>query len=127
MIRPVRPGALVILTACAIYPGLALLFQSLYPFVTGENFTLVGQVGPWVGLAMALHLPPVVVPALKGVTGLLWLAGVPGLWIGEARAYPLVLLAAVLSVLCPVGPSIMGVLALVCLLGFREDAARANV
>jgi hypothetical protein len=52
---------------------------------------------------------------------------VPGLWIGESRAYPLVLLAAGLSVLCPVGPSIMGVLALVCLLGFREDAARATL
>jgi len=43
-----------------------------------------------------------------------------GLWAGDGRAYPLVLLAAVGSLLYPYGPTVMGVIALVCLLVFRE-------
>jgi hypothetical protein len=31
MKRPVRPVALVILTLCALYPGLTSVFQGLYP------------------------------------------------------------------------------------------------
>ncbi len=126
MTRPIRPGALVILTVCAIYPGLTLLFQGLYPFVTGEQFTLMGQVGPWIEWATRLHVPLVPVLAAKTLIGLLWLAGVSGLWAGDARAYPVTLLAAALTVLCPVGPSIMGIVGLICLLRFREDAAQVS-
>ena len=43
MRRPVRPIALLILTACALYPGLTSVFQGLYPWVTGEEFALLGQ------------------------------------------------------------------------------------
>ena len=38
MKRPVRPVALVILTACALYPGLTSVFQGLYPWVAGQEF-----------------------------------------------------------------------------------------
>ncbi len=126
MTRPIRPGALVFLTVCALYPGLTLLFQGLYPFVTGEQFTLVGQTGPWIDLAVKLHVPLVAVLGLKTVIGLLWLAAVPGLWLGQAPAYPVALLAAALSILCPVGPALMGIAALVCLLVFREDPAQVT-
>lgn len=121
MTRPVRPVALVILTLCMIYPGVTLLFQGLYPFVAGESFMLSGQLGPWVALGQKLGIPPVVAPLLKAALGLLWVLGVPGLWAGDRRAWPLVLLAAAGSVLYPWGPSVMGIIALVCLLGFRED------
>jgi hypothetical protein len=124
MTRPVRPGALVILTLCAIYPGLTLLFQGIYPFWTGEQFYLVGQAGPWIDLATRLHLPLAAFLAAKALIGLLWLAAVPGLWVGDGRAYPVALAAAALSLLCPWGPSIMGAIGLVCLLGFREDPDR---
>ena len=120
MNRPVRPVALVILTACALYPGLSMVFQGFYPWVTGEWFTIVGQNGPWVDLATKIGLSPIPVYLLKGLLGLAWLAGVPGLWAGDGRAYPLVLLAAAGSLLYPIGPSIMGAIALVCLLAFRE-------
>ena len=120
MNRPVRPVALVILTACALYPGLSMVFQGFYPFVAGEWFSIMGQAGPWVDLGTKLGVPPVVVYLLKGFLGLAWLAGVPGLWAGDWRAYPLVLLAAAGSLLYPIGPSIMGVIALVCLVVFRE-------
>ena len=43
MTRPVRPVALVMLTACMIYPGITHDLQGLYPFVTGEYFNLVGE------------------------------------------------------------------------------------
>ncbi|MBI5711661.1 MAG: hypothetical protein HZC42_15360 [Candidatus Eisenbacteria bacterium] len=124
MTRPVRPVALVILTLCMIYPGVTLLFQGLYPFVAGESFMLSGQLGPWVTLGQKLGIPPVVAPLLKTALGLLWVLGVPGLWAGDRRAWPLVLLAAAGSVLYPWGPSAMGIIALVCLLGFREDPDR---
>lgn len=121
MTRPVRPVALVILTICMLYPGLTLLWQGLYPFVAGEYFNLTGQLGPWMGLALRWGIPPIVVLALKTMIGLAWLAGVPGLWAGDMRAYPLVLLAAVASLLHPGGAMVMGAIGLVCLLFFREN------
>ncbi len=122
MTRPVRPIALVILTACMIYPGITLLFQGLYPFVTGEYFMLVGQYGFVMDMAAKMGLPPIVALGLKAAVGLAWALGVLGLWAGDWRAYPLVLLAAVGSLLHPVGPMVMGVVGLIALLGFRENA-----
>ena len=60
---------------------------------------------------------------LKTLVGFAWLAGVPGLWAGDWRAYPLVALAALGSLLYPGGPMVMGAIALVCLVGFREKAS----
>jgi hypothetical protein len=120
MSRPVRPVALVILTACMAYPGVTLLWQGLYPFVAGEYFNLVGQLGPWMGLAASFHIPPIVVLSLKAVLGLFWILGVLGLWAGDGRAYPLALLAAAGTLLYPGGGMVMAVIALVCLLFFRE-------
>jgi hypothetical protein len=57
---------------------------------------------------------------VKCAIGALWGLGVLGLWAGEHRAYPLALLAAAGSLLFPFGPTVMGVIGLVCLLGFRE-------
>src|SRR5437867_6946280 len=99
MKRPVRPVALVILTACLLYPGVTMLYQGLYPFVSGEYFTLVAQLGPWMDLAARLHIPPVVILLAKGGLGAAWIAGVLGLWAGDGRALPLVLLAALGSLL----------------------------
>lgn len=121
MKRPVRPVALVILTLCMLYPGVTMLFQGLYAFVSGEYFTLVGQLGPWMDLATRLHVPPVAVLGLKSALGAAWLGGVLGLWAGDGRAVPLVLLAAVGSLLYPIGPSVMGAIALVALFVFRES------
>lgn len=122
MTRPVRPVALVLLTACMIYPGITLLYQGLYLFVAGDPFTLVGQLSPWVRLAQAMHLPPVLPLLAEAALGAAWLLGVLGLWAGEGRAYPLALLAAAGSLLVPGGPMAMGAIGLVCLLGFREQA-----
>ena len=134
MTRPVRPIALVILTLCMIYPGVTLLWQGLVPFGAGEYFMLVGQLGPWMDLAHRLGIPPAVPLVLKAIIGLMWIGGVIGLWAGDpplpvpgvgkmGGAYPMTLGAAALSLLCPVGPTIMGLIALVCLLGFRENPA----
>jgi hypothetical protein len=120
MTRPVRPIALVILTLCMIYPGLTSAFQGLYPFVAGEHFWLMNHMHPWVALGLRLGVPVVVSYLLVTGVGLLWLIGVPGLWAGDGRAYPVVLLAALGSLLMPVGPSIMSALALVVLVFFRE-------
>src|SRR2546428_107785 len=60
MTRPVRPVALVILTACMLYPGLTLLWQGLNPFVAGDYFNLMGQTGPWMAAAAKLGLPRIV-------------------------------------------------------------------
>jgi len=121
MSRPVRPVALVILTACLAYPGVTLLWQGLYPFVAGDYFNLVGQTGPWMALATKLHIAPIVVLGLKSVLGLLWILGVLGLWAGDGRAYPLTLLAAAGTLLYPGGGMVMAALALVCLIFFRES------
>lgn len=120
MKRPVRPVALVILTACLIYPGVTSLYQGLYPFIAREYFNLVGQQGVWMDLATRFHVAPIVVLGLKSALGAAWVFGVLGLWAGDGRAYPLALLAAAGSLLCPGGPMVMGVIGLVCLLGFRE-------
>lgn len=120
MLRPVRPVALVILTACMLYPGVAMLYQGLYPFVAQEWFNLVGEQGPWMNLAARLGVPLVVVTLAKAGLGAAWLAGVLGLWAGDGRAYPLALLAALGSLLYPGGPMVMGAIGLICLLFFRE-------
>ncbi|HTO91020.1 MAG TPA: hypothetical protein VMJ70_07805 [Candidatus Sulfotelmatobacter sp.] len=123
MLRPVRPVALVILTACALYPGLTFTFQGLYAFVAGYHFNQIGQFGPWVDLTMRLGIPPIWAWAVKTAVGLFWLAGVPGLWAGDWRAYPLVLLAAFASMLYPGGPMLMGAIGLICLVFFREKSS----
>jgi hypothetical protein len=120
MLRPVRPVALVILTACVLYPGIGLLYQGLYPFVAGEWFNLGGDQGPWMDLARKLGLPLVAVAGAKVALGAAWVFGVLGLWAGDGRAYPLALLAAAGSLLYPGGEMVMGAIGLVCLLFFRE-------
>ena len=122
MTRPVRPVALVILTACMIYPGITMLFQGLYPFVTMEWFTLKGDPGAWTVFLGRFGVPPLVANLTKAGLGGAWMAGVLGLWAGDGKAYPLVLLAAAGTLLYPGGGMVMGVLALICLLGFREKA-----
>ncbi len=123
MKRPVRPVALVVLTALALYPGLTSVFQGLYPWVTAQPFNLLGQEGFFVDFFVkTLHLPIAVPNLLKAAIGLAWLASVPGLWAGDGRAYPLAVLAAAGSLLLGVGPAIAGVLGLVCLFAFRETA-----
>ena len=126
MTRPVRPVALVILTACMVYPGVTLLFQGLYPFCTGENFNLVGQLGVWMTVSQKLGISPAVVPLLKAGLGAAWILGVLGLWAGDWRAYPLVLFAAAGTLLYPGGEMAMAALALVCLIFFREKAEEVH-
>jgi len=118
--RPVRPVALVILTACMIYPGVTMIWQALNFFVTGADFNLVGQLGPWMDLAGRFGLPVIAVLGAKTMVGAAWVLGVLGLWAGDGRAYPLALLGAAGSLLYPGGPMVMGAIGLVCLLGFRE-------
>ena len=122
MTRPVRPVALVLLTACMAYPGVTMLYQGLYPFVTGEYFNLVGETGPWMMLVQKIGLPPVASLGALALLGLAWVAGVLGLWAGDWRAYPLALLAAAGSLLHPGGSMVMGVIGLVCLIFFRESS-----
>lgn len=123
MKRPVRPAALVILTACALYPGLTSVFQGLYPFVCGQEFALLGQQGVFVDTLLKFGLPVWLPSLLKAGIGGAYLAGVPGLWAGDWRAYPLVLLGALGSLLLGPGPGVMGLIAIVCLTVFRETAA----
>jgi len=122
MDRPVRPVALVILTACMLYPGLTMAYQGIYPFVNGEWFSLVGQQGPWVSFLGKMGVGPIPVSIAKTVIGLMWLGGVLGLWAGDGKAYPLALGAAVLTLLYPGGAMVMALLALISLLAFREKA-----
>lgn len=123
MKRPVRPVALVILTLCALYPGLAAAFQGFYPWVTAQPFTIMGHEGVFVDLVLKLGAPVWVPMLLKGLIGLAWLAGVPGVWVGDGRAVPLVALAALGSLLLGPGPGVMGLVGLVCLTVFRETEA----
>ncbi|MFM7232693.1 MAG: hypothetical protein ACKOC6_11930 [bacterium] len=123
MRRPVRPIALLILTACALYPGLTSVFQGLYPWVTGEEFALLGQHGVFVDTLVKFGAPVWVPHLMKAAIGGAWLAGVPGLWAGDWRAWPLVALGAAGSLLLGPGPGVMGLLALVCLTVFRETSA----
>jgi hypothetical protein len=120
MKRPVRPVALVILTLCALYPGLTAVFQGFYPWVTGQEFALVGQMSTFVDLPVRMGMATWVPHLLKGLIGLAWLAGVPALWIGEGRAVPLVVLGALGSLLLGVGPAVMGVVGLICVFVYRE-------
>lgn len=120
MKRPVRPVALVILTLCALYPGLTSFFQGFYPWVTGQEFALLGQMSAFVDIPFQHGMATWGPHMFKGLVGLAWLAGVPGLWIGESRAVPLVALAALASLPFGIGPAVMSVVALVCLFGFRE-------
>jgi len=62
------------------------------------------------------------VNGLKALLGLAWVGGVLGLWAGDGKAYPLALGAAALTLLYPGGGMVMAVLALVCLIFFRENA-----
>src|SRR5437773_12381304 len=94
MTRPVRPVALVLLTACMIYPGITLLWQGLYPLIAGEYFMLVGQTGPWMAIVQKLGLPPVVALAGEGGPGLAWVRGARGRGAGGRLLYPLRRLAA---------------------------------
>jgi hypothetical protein len=120
MKRPVRPVALVILTLCALYPGLTAVFQGLYPWVTGQPFEQMGQQGMFVDMLLKVGLPIAVPNLVKAAIGLAWLASVPALWIGEGRAWPLALLAAAGSLLLGPGPAAMGIVGLICLTVFRE-------
>jgi hypothetical protein len=120
MTRPVRPVALVILTACMVYPGVTMLFQGGYPLVAGEYFNLVGDPGLWTTFLGRFGVAPMIVNGLKCLIGLLWVAGVLGLWAGDGKAYPLVLGAAVLTLLYPGGGMLMAAIALACLIFFRE-------
>jgi len=127
MDRPVRPVALVILTACMIYPGLAFLWQGLYPFIANEWFNLVGDPGPWFTLLTTRlgvdgRNAGLIVSAAKTAIGGMWVAGVLGIWAGDGRAYPLALGAAALTLLHPGGGMVMAVIALICLIFFREKA-----
>ena len=121
MTRPVRPIALCILTLCMVYPGVTMLFQGLYPFVAGDLFNLVGDTGPWFALAQKFGLSPMIPSLLKAGLGTAWVAGVLGLWAGDMKAYPLALAAAVLSLLYPGGPMVMGAIGLFCLIFLREN------
>jgi hypothetical protein len=122
MLRPVRPVALVILTACMLYPGVTMLYQGLYPFVAQDWFNLVGERGPWMDLAARLGIPLALVSLAKAGLGAAWLGGVLGLWAGDGRAYPLALLAAAGTLLYPGGGMVMGAIGLVCLVFFREKS-----
>ena len=123
MDRPVRPVALVILTACMIYPGLSFLWQGAYPFINQEWFNLKGELGPWMNfLGGRLGMPAWIISLMKVGLGGAWVAGVMGLWAGDWRAYPLALLAAAATLLYPGGPMLMAVIALICLIFFRERA-----
>jgi hypothetical protein len=122
MKRPVRPIALVILTACALYPGLTSVFQGLYPWVTGHEFALLGQQGVFVDTLVKFGAPIWLPNLMKAAIGGAWLAGVPGLWAGDWRAWPLVLLGAAGSLLLGPGPGVMGLVGIVCLTVFRETS-----
>jgi hypothetical protein len=73
-------------------------------------------------LAQRFEISAVAVTLLKAGLGAAWIAGVLGLWAGDGKAYPLALLAAAGTLLYPGGPMVMAVIALVCLIFFRENA-----
>ncbi|TMQ72841.1 MAG: hypothetical protein E6K80_01740 [Candidatus Eisenbacteria bacterium] len=122
MTRPVRPVALVILTTAMIYPGVTMLFQGGYPFISGDYFNLVGDYGPWASFLGRFGVPQIAVDGFKALIGLMWIGGVLGLWAGDGKAYPLAFAAAVLTLLYPGGPMVMAIAALACLIFFRENA-----
>jgi len=120
MTRPVRPVALVILTACMVYPGISMLFQGAYPLVAGDYFNLMGDAGAWTTMLGRFGLAPMMVNGIKCLVGLLWVAGVLGLWAGDGKAYPVAVAAAALTLLYPGGGMVMAAVALICLIFFRE-------
>jgi hypothetical protein len=75
--------ALVVLTLCALYPGLTSVFQGLYPWVTGQEFALLSQQGAFMDLSLKLGLPIWAPHLMKAAIGGAYLAGVPGLWAGD--------------------------------------------
>jgi hypothetical protein len=77
----------------------------------------------FVDIAVRLGLPIWAPNLAKAAIGGAWLAGVPGLWAGDWRAWPLTLLGAVGSLLLGPGPGVMGLLGIVCLTVFRETSA----
>ena len=89
MKRPVRPVALLILTLCALYPCLSAVFQGLYPWVTGQEFALMGQTGTLATMAAKIGMPVWLPNIFKALVGLAFLGAVPGLWAGDGRAMPL--------------------------------------
>ena len=126
MKRPVRPVALVILTACALYPGLdACCSRASIRSWPASTFTLVGQHGPWMDLAPKLGT------AAGACRSLLKARHRPGVAGRRARACGPATgarirwrcSAAVGSLLYPGGPTVMGVIALICLIVFRETEA----
>jgi len=121
MTRPVRPVALVVLTGCMAYPGVTMLYQGAYPFVAGEWFNLSADYGLWANLLGRIGVPAIFGDAFKALVGAGWVAGVLGLWAGDMKAHPVVLGAAAVTVLHGGGPSVMAVIALICLLFFREN------
>ena len=113
MNRPVRSGPLFALTLLMLYPGLTLAYQGGYPFLTGEWFTLRGQLGSWVMWGKSLGVDPQIVSLLKLGVGLAWLGGVPGIWAGSEAAYGLTLLAALGTVVYdPPKGTLLGLIAL---------------
>lgn len=122
MMRPVRPVALFVLTLCALYPGLTSVFQGLYAFVCHQEFALLGQQGVFVDTLVKFGAPVWLPNLMKAGIGGAFLAGVPGLWAGDWRAVPLVLLGAAGSLLLGPGPGVMGLIALICLFVFRETS-----
>lgn len=122
MKRPVRPVALVILTLCALYPGLSAVFQGFYPWVTGQEFALMGQTGALATMAAKMGVPIWLPSLFKGLVGLAFLGAAPGLWAGDGRAVPLAFLGAVGALLLGPGPAFMGVVAIICLTVFRETS-----
>lgn len=122
MYRPVRPGPLFVLTLLMMYPGLTMAFQGGYPFLTGEWFTLRGQLGSWITWGKAGGLDPQMVSAVKLLVGLAWLGGVPGIWAGVPAAYFLTLLAAAGTLVYdPPRGTVLGLLALALLIFGRQD------
>jgi hypothetical protein len=122
MERPVKPGALFVLTLLMLYPGLALAFQGGYPFLAGEWFNLKNDLGSWMAWGKGLGVDLHVVSGLKLGLGLAWLGGVPGLWAGARPAYFLTLLAAAGTLLHdPPRGTVLGLVGVAALVLGRQD------
>lgn len=124
MFRPVRSGPLFVLTLLMLYPGLTLAFQGGYPFLTGEWFTLRGQLGSWITWGKAAGIDPQIVSVLKLLVGLAWLGGVPGIWAGSQAAYGLTLLGCVGTLAYdPPKGTLLGLIGLTCLILGRQKTS----
>jgi hypothetical protein len=121
MYRPVKPGALWVLTLLMLYPGLTMAFQGGYPFLTGEWFTLKNDLGSWITWGKGIGVDPQITSALKLLVGLAWLGGVPGIWAGSPLAYHLTAFAATLTLLHdPPKGAILGAAGLAALILGRQ-------